>query len=221
MTTQKTFKRRVRARSAKTGESYTAARNQLQKPKRATAIDTEQLAGMSEEALRRGTGRPLDEWLAVLDAWDGAAHSHTEIARWLVSEHQVGSWWAQTVTVAYERARGKRALHEHASGFSISVTRTINRAQEVVRRAVVNDGDRARWLPDQPMTERATTRGGSARFDWPDPASRVIFTMDAKGPQKTLLALTHERLPDPAAADRLKSMWRERMTALKDLIEAG
>ena len=35
-----------------------------------------------------------------------------------------------------------------------------------------------------------------------------------------LLALGHEKLPDAEAADRVKLMWRERLTALKDLLES-
>jgi hypothetical protein len=50
---------------------------------------------------------------ATTNAWGPTGH--TEIARWLVAEHRIGGWWAQSVTVAYERARGVRAKHERAA----------------------------------------------------------------------------------------------------------
>jgi hypothetical protein len=36
-----------------------------------------------------------------------------------------------------------------------------------------------------------------------------------------MAALIHERLPDAAAAERSKSYWRERLVALKELLEGG
>jgi len=74
MTTQKTLKRRVRARAAKTGESYTAARAQLLRkadppaPAPEPPPDTMALTGMTDSAMVRGSGKPLGEWLAILDA---------------------------------------------------------------------------------------------------------------------------------------------------------
>jgi hypothetical protein len=42
---------------------------------------------------------------------------HAEIARWLVTEHEVDSWWAQSVTVGYEQARGMRAPGQQSDGY--------------------------------------------------------------------------------------------------------
>ncbi len=112
MTTQKTLKRRVRARAAKTGESYTAARAQVLRKTDPPEPDTMTLTGMTEEAFVRGSGKPIGEWLDILDAWGAGEHSHTDIARWVVKEHGIGGWWAQSVTVAWERARGLRVLHQ-------------------------------------------------------------------------------------------------------------
>ena len=82
MTTQRTFKRRVRARMAKTGESYTAARRQLiadgDQPDPGTPTFETVVA---DERMIEATGRSHDEWFALLDAWDGTEHTHTEMAR--------------------------------------------------------------------------------------------------------------------------------------------
>jgi hypothetical protein len=134
MTRQKTFKRRVRARMEKTGERFSAARRQLierpgQPPGPADAdfqpeaSEPELLT--SEAALRRRTGRGWEDWLQILDAWGSTERTHTEIARWLVDEHGVDGWWAQSLTVGYERARGMRAKHQTTSGFTVGVTRTV------------------------------------------------------------------------------------------------
>jgi hypothetical protein len=104
MTRQKSFKRLVRARMEKTGESYTAARAML-----LSAEETKAPAGptltMSEESIRRRTGRGWEEWFDLLDESGAGDWSHAEIARWLSAEQGVAGWDAQSVTVGYERER--------------------------------------------------------------------------------------------------------------------
>jgi hypothetical protein len=61
----------------------------------------------------------------------------------------------------------------------------------------------------------------SARFDWSDPPSRVVVTVVPKGADKTLAAVTHERLPDAESGERLKAAWREWLGELKSALERG
>jgi len=65
MTRDKAPKRATRARMAKTGESYTAARRHVLKPKE--ELDPEVL-GQSDANIRRNTGKGWREWLSILDA---------------------------------------------------------------------------------------------------------------------------------------------------------
>ena len=108
MTTKRSFKRLVRTRMQKTGESYTSARTAL-------------LAAEATQAIRRRTGRGWEEWFDLLDGWGAAERTHTEIARWVAEEHATDGWDAQAVTVSFERASGRRAVGEHADGFRITV----------------------------------------------------------------------------------------------------
>jgi uncharacterized protein YndB with AHSA1/START domain len=227
MPTQKTFKRRVRTRMDKTGESYTAARHQLLRKGDEPAVepgddavvtvDTELMT--SDEAMRRATGRGHAEWFALLDAWGATTHTHTEIARWLSVAHGVPGWWTQNVTVNYERARGMRAPHEMDDGFSISVTRTIAADPERIMSAFTDTSVRKRWLRAAGMHQRPTRAALTARFDWAEPPSRIVVTVAPKGPGKGLVAVAHEKLPDARAAERSKAAWRESLAALKALLE--
>lgn len=232
MTTQKTFKRRVRARAAKTGESYTAARGQLLK--RADAghgpdaaapppepIDTLALAGVSEEAMLTRTGRPLAEWFAMLESWGAVDRTHTEIARWLRDVHGVDGWWSQTVTVGYERAQGRRVLHQTAAGFSVGVTRTVAAPEATVRAMFADPVRRAAWLPDAPIQVRDGYRGRRGRYDWTDPPSKVWVDLVPKGDGRTAITVTHEELPDAGAAAGMKVRWRQALDRLKAVVAAG
>jgi uncharacterized protein YndB with AHSA1/START domain len=222
MTTQKTFKRRVRARMAKTGESYTAARRQLinagDQPDPGTP--TFQTV-VSDERMVEATGHRHDEWFARLDAWGGTTHTHTEIARYVVEELGVPGWWAQSITVSYERARGMRAVGQMRDGWRINASKTVNVAVEELFDAVVEERLRKEWLPDVDLGQRTATRPKSARFDWEDGSTRVVVTLEAKGPSKATVFVSHERLPDADTAEAMKAYWRSALVDLKAHLESG
>lgn len=207
MTKQKTFKHRVRSRMEKTGESYTAARRML-------------IAGPEESAAtEQATGRSNEQWFALLDEWGAAERTHAEIARWLADQQGVSNWWSQMVTVAYEQARGRRLPHERPDGFTITASKTVAVPVADLFAAVSDDTRRARWLPDAPLRLRTSTAPKSARYDWEDGATRVNVGFTARSGTTSTIALSHERLPDPDAAEDMKRWWRERLAELKTLLE--
>jgi hypothetical protein len=218
MTRQKSFKRLVRSRMEKTGESYTAARASLLGAEEPKATERPPLT-TSEEAIRRRTGRGWEEWFDMLDEWGAAEQPHKEIARWLREERGVDGWGAQSVTVSYERARGLRAVGEHPEGFSVTAQKTVAVAIDRLYDAFVDVSLRARWLPDSELRERTATKPKSARFDWGDGETRVIVGFIAKGDAKSTVALEHARLPDAEKASRMKAFWRDRVAVLKEVLE--
>src|SRR4051794_20301663 len=217
MTRQRSFKRLVRSRMEKTGESYTAARAMLLTADDAKAIDRTALA-TSDENIRRRTGKGWEEWFDLLDDWGAAERSHREIARWVAEQQGVVplAWNAQAVAGSYERARGLRAVGEHADGFSITASRTVAVPVDRLYDAFVDEGERRRWLPEADLRERTATRPRSVRFDWGDGASRVHVTLLAKDEAKSVATVEHARLPDAEEAERMKAYWRERVSTLKE-----
>ena len=222
MTRQKTFKRRVRERMAKTGESYTAARRMLiAKGDRPEATLARFEPPVAEEKVAAATGRGWQAWFEALDAWEAASRSHPEIARWLREEHGVDGWYAQSITVGYERARGLRAVGERPDGFAAGASRTIAVPVERLFEAVTDEGLREHWLPGADLRVRTATPPRTARYDWEDGSTRVIVGFEELGEAKSRVALSHERLPDADSADEMKAWWRERLTTLKAQLEAG
>jgi hypothetical protein len=174
----------------------------------------------SGEAVRKATGLSWDEWGEELDAWSALERSHGEIVKWLMAERGVGSWWAQTVTVEYERARGLRTAGSGRNGlYTVSASKTVDAPLEELFRVVTDPGLRGRWLPDGLLTERTTQPRRSARFDWGDGTTRVNVGFVDKG-TRAQIALAHERLPDQETADKTKQYWRDRLARLKQLLEA-
>ena len=218
MTRQKSFKRLVRARMDKTGESYTSARAALLTAAEPDATESPALT-MSDDAIRERTGRGWEDWFDLLDEWGATERSHKEIATWLREQHDTGGWNSQSITVSYERARGLRAVGEHADGFTVTASKTIDVPVDALYDAFVDEQQRRRWLPDAELRERTATRPKSARFDWGDTTTRVVVGFESKANGKSLAALAHERLPDAAEAERMKAFWRERVAVLKEVLE--
>jgi hypothetical protein len=221
MTTQRTFKRLVRARMDKTGESYTAARAMLlaaaEEPQ---AAERPKLA-TSDEAIRSRTGRGWEQWFDLLDDWGATERTHRETARWVAEQQGLHplAWNVQAVVGSYELVRGLRQTGEHEDGFAISASKTVAVPVERLFDAFVDEPLRARWLPDAPLRERTATRPKSARFDWGDGTSRVHVTFTAKDERKSTVAVQHVRLADAAEAANMKAYWRERVSALKQALE--
>jgi uncharacterized protein YndB with AHSA1/START domain len=219
MTAHKSFKRLVRSRMEKTGESYTAARAKLlaaDEPQQRVSLSTD------DATIRERTGRGWEEWFDLLDEAGAAEMSHREIARWLAAEQGADllAWNVQAVVGSYERVRKGRQVGEHEDGFTVTASKTVAVPIERLYAAFVDADQRARWLPGSELRERATIEPRSARFDWGDGPSRIHVSLTPKGDAKTTAALTHERLPDSAEAERMKAFWRERVAGLKEVLEA-
>jgi hypothetical protein len=223
MTTHKALKRRVRARMDKTGERYTAARRNVTAAVNApgeTATLTSAASApppVSDEAVRKATGRGWDDWLAILDDAGAAGWKHPDIARWLVSEHGISGWWAQSVTVGFERARGLRAEHERPTGFSLSATKTVNVPVERLYEAFADAKQRNGWLGHAARV-RSSTAPRTINLDWGD-GSRVAARFTAQGPAKSQVALQQDPLPDAWAVEELRGFWRPRLADLKRRLE--
>jgi uncharacterized protein YndB with AHSA1/START domain len=219
MTTHKTLKRRVRARMDKTGERYTAARrNVLAEPAAPEPAAAGAPPPVSDDAVRKGTGRGWDEWFAILDDAGAASWKHPDIARWVAAEFGISGWWAQGVTVGFERARGLRARHERPSGFSVSVTKTVNVPVERLYDAFGNARERKAWL-EHAVRVSSGTPPRTINFPWGD-GSRVAVRFEPRGPAKSQVALQQEPLPDAAAVEELRTFWRARLASLKGRLEA-
>ena len=225
MTENKSLKRKVRARMSKTGERYTAARrhvlertDQPAAPTRPKAAPAER--GPSEAAFAERTGHPWAYWLSLLEAWGAAEQPHPKIVRWLMDEHGVDGWWAQSLTVRYERYIGRRVVGQRSGGvFAVSATKTINAPAEHAFDALIVPTIRGRWLPDLHLEPRRSTPPRYVRFNAGDGSERLTIGVDAKGDDRSTVYVEHERLRDADHVDQMRAFWRDRLTELKHLLE--
>ncbi len=227
MTTNKDFKRLVRGRMQKTGESYTAARANLLKksaaaptaPALAPAVaDYPRIAGMADDKLRVKTGCTWERWVWALDRVKAHQWPHREIAEYVHEKYKIDGWWAQTVTVGYERIRGLRERGQRRSGlYEATKSRTVPVSLTKLFRAFSQPRVRAQWLPGVTLTVRGATPNKSIRITWEDGTS-VLGGFTSKGRSKAQVALAHVKLPSREAAGRMKQYWTERLDALAAML---
>jgi len=235
MPRNKDFKRLVRARMSKTGESYTAARATILtrsaaetratrrtagKPAAASTPrpDYESLAGIADAAIKAKTGCTWERWVHALDHHSAAEMPHRDIASLVVKKYKIDGWWAQAVTVGYERIKGLRAIGQRRDGtFEANKSRTFNVPVATLFDAWANARLRGRWLDGSIHKVRTRTPNKSMRLDGQD-RSIVAVGFMSKGPAKSVVAVQHTKLRDRTTASRLKQYWSERLDALGDVL---
>ena len=218
MTQHRSFKRLVRLRMQKTGESYTAARAILLAGAVPIEPGTKPPLATSDDRIRDRTGMGWEQWFELLDGSVSPGATHREIARWVADYLDVNplAWNAQAVTHSYEVARRGKLVGQHEDGFTATASRTVGAAPERVFELLEE------WLADAPLVVRSVSRPQSARYEWTEDRSRVSITLDPKdGGTRCLVGVSHAKLPDAAAYETRKAWWRERLLALKATLEVG
>ena len=215
MTKQESFKRRVRARMAKTGERYLAARRALLEQaananrRRTWAAEPE----VGDEAVQAETGRSWDDWVDVLEVWPGVEDGHPAIAAHLLDHHGLSPWWSQTVTVGFERISGRRLPYERPDGtFTAGRSKTVDIPAAELRAALLDPTARQDLFPGNP-TELLS-----------DPAAKTIrislgpgdvqFGVTDKGDDRSQISVSHRRLPTYDEVEVWQYYWTDWLAAL-------
>jgi hypothetical protein len=192
----------------------------MRRRRQASATAQDPATTKSGKALRETTGRDYAEWFALLDAWGAAGREYREIAAWLTGEHGISTWWAQKLIVEYEQERGVRDAGARPDGtFAGGASKSVAVPVERLFAAFIDPAERERWLPGVDLRVRVSTPGRSTRFDWVEDGTRLNVTVRAIGDDRSEVAVEHDHLPDTDAAAARKAFWRERLTALKSLLE--
>src|SRR5690349_14859315 len=159
---------------------------------------------VGDDAVRKATGRGWEEWGKALDAAGVAKLTHREIAARVAADFpEVSGWWAQMVTVGYERMRGLRATNERADGWSVSVSRTYPVAVDALWNAWAEEAARVRWL-GRSLTIRRTTPPKSLRGGWSD-GSPIEVRFTAKGEAKSQVTVDQLKLAGPEKVEETRA----------------
>jgi uncharacterized protein YndB with AHSA1/START domain len=191
---------------------------------------------VTDAASKKDTGKTLKEWYAVLDAHGGAQQGRRNMRVFLYHEQKLPDWWAVTIAVEYERARGLKLKDGLAEGYGICVTKTLDADKDKVFAAWSDAKDLGQWfspgikaqVEDKGAYSDSNGNRGTylrvrtdkdLRFTWENPAfssaSLVDVTFEDKGSGRTLLMVNHSRIQTRAEADGLRGAWGEALERLK------
>jgi uncharacterized protein YndB with AHSA1/START domain len=195
---------------------------------------------LTDGVAKEKTGKTLKEWFAALDAQGGLDAGRRALVDWAYAETGKDEWWATTLVVEYEKARGQEEKDGAPRGYSICATKTIAAPLSSVFAAFGDARALSAWLG--PKAKVALEEGGALetadgdratfgrvradkdlRMTWeredlaPGTAVEVVFADKGKG--KTGITLNHTRIRERADADRVRAAWREAFERLQALLE--
>ena len=245
MTRARALKQVIRARAAKTGERYTTARRHILKgltgervdrpspavPSREPAVksSTKTKATFSDKKFIEKTGHGLDYWFEVLDRFGAVEKGHTAAARHLYEVHNVDGWYAQGITVSYERARGVRQANQRCDGeFEVSVSKTLAGDTRAVVKTLTDPAARKRlsksnpplfgalWQAlDAPKSKGVVIRpDGLGRFRYPWDGTTVQLYITPKSGGKVAVVATNMKLGSAAVVEERRTIWRAALNEL-------
>ncbi|KIH96611.1 hypothetical protein LP52_23875 [Streptomonospora alba] len=166
------------------------------------------------EPIERATGRTWDTWLRFMAGIGAPGLDHRTIAL-RVSEELAGTvdnpgWWAQSVTVAYERHIGRRVPGQRADGtFETSVSRSTKLGMRELMDAWVEFAADDREVLDLVAAD-ARVGGTEKRMTWRTKAadgSSVLVTSEPGKDGSASIVATRSGLASPEANAEAKARW--------------
>ncbi len=167
---------------------------------------------LSEESLYKATGKSWAYWFDFLNKIGAQDLSHKEIAIMLNKQPEVSGWWAQTITVEFERQIGRREVGQSCNGdFTASVTKTLPGTMDQIF-VIWNEYviDRVHFNQVSISNSPKTSTSEKWRY-WRvglQDGSRFSIVINQKSTDKVSLAVNHEKLADVKAVEQWKEYWR-------------
>ncbi|MHA2407983.1 MAG: SRPBCC family protein, partial [Candidatus Ranarchaeia archaeon] len=197
---------------------------------------------ISNDAVLKATSKSWNGWFDILNKKKMQNEPHNIIAIYLVEEHKISPWWAQTVTVEYEKHLGRRVKGQTKEvGFQIGVQKTIPFKKEAVWDLLLSSEGLQVWLgpplhftPEEGHTY-STKDGliGKVRVlkpndhmrltyqpeDWEEPSTLQI-TVTSKKLGRTAVRIHHEKLADAESRQKMNEHWKDVLTNLAILAKS-
>lgn len=170
---------------------------------------------VDDESVQAATGRSWDQWCDLIDAWPGRSDGHAAIAKFLQESYEIDAWWAQTVTVGYERITGLRQPYQQADGtFGISRSRKVLINSAALREMLLDDTARSEIFPGHLTQLLSKPSAKTIRISiGPGVAGIGMQPVD---PETTRVSVEHKRLPDASDVREWQEYWATWLDGLVD-----
>lgn len=167
---------------------------------------------VSDEAVKKATGKTWGQWFSILHKAGAKKMSHTEMAHLLSTKHIKNGWWAQMVTVEYERAFKKRAVNQYSEGYIVAVHKTVNmplvKLQRAWQRILKSPSVQKRQLIDlKSKTKRTMIR-------YKADVGGVVVSFDERAGGKSRIMVESIRLPTKKSVESSRAFWKNALAKL-------
>ncbi len=168
---------------------------------------------LTDEAVEKTTGKGWNEWFTILGQKTDGSFSHKDIAKLLMDQYQVDGWWAQSITVEYERHLGKRQVGQVKDGtFQTAVSKTLPGDLDQVFSLWLNAARDVKefnsiLLAGKPAISKSE-KWRYWRVDLAD-GSKVTITVGKKSEEKSILTFSTEKLKDQDEIEQWKEFWKD------------
>jgi len=174
---------------------------------------------MSDNSVEERTGKAWAQWFKILDKAGAKKWRHKEIAWYLYEKYHVSEWWAQMVSVGYERERGLREKFQNCAGeFSANCSRTFGVPAARMYKAWTNEKSRRRWLPSAKMEITTARPEKSLRAKWAGDTRLSVYFNGRPG-GKTQVAVDHMKLASSKESLKMKSYWSSALHRLEKILQ--
>lgn len=171
---------------------------------------------MSDITVIAKTGKTLAQWFRFLDAAGASRLDHKDIVSHL-GKRGVGPWWRQMLAVEYERARGLREVNQNATGYSVSVSRTLEAGVPELWRAAANLRRRRKWFPPGLLRVSSQKEDKFLRGAWNGDA-RIAFGFHARPGGRAQIVVQVDHLTGKDEVERQRGLWKKAFVKLEALL---
>lgn len=159
----------------------------------------------------------------MLDRWGAKEKSHKEIAAYLYEEHSVSGWYAQSITVEYERDRGLRGVGQACDGdWKFAYTRVVGAEPAAiwkVIRPLVESGYDGEYSTGSSEVEVKRDEPGNRFLGWGDfdglSRCRIDIALAGRPDGKSTVTVDVQKVPTAEEQSRLKVLWQDRLKFVK------
>ena len=169
---------------------------------------------IDKSAMLKATGKTPEQWFAIIEKSGKSERPHSEIACYLYEEQNISYWWAQQITVDYEKFIGRRMTGQTEDGrFQIGVNKTVSASKDALWDYLCSEDGLSLLCNEGAEAEITTSKSNSHfRMRWRMPAwsshSILQVRVTDKGKGKTTLSFHQEKLPDAKARESMRERWR-------------
>ena len=124
-------------------------------------------------------------------------------------------WWAQSVTVGWERITGRRLPHQVADGtFTANRSATVTTDPQALRALLLDPDGREALFPGLAPELRSRPTSKTLRIELIVGVAEIAI--EAKGNGRVVVTVSHAKLPAAEEVAVWKAYWGDWLAALDD-----